>query len=1225
MNYLNKIIFINSASIKYAEINLNGHIHLIGTQGVGKSTVLRAMLFFYNADTAKLGILVNKKSYAEYYFQYFDSYIVYEVARAEGNYCVLSYKMNQRVMFRFIDAPYSKDFFIDDAGNVPTDWKGIATRLGALKVTFSAKIDSYIEYKNILYGAIASEKEKNEWKRYCLLKSEQYQNIPKTIQNIFLNAKVDANFIKQTLIASLEDENPMQNIRLDTYRMHLKDFKEQLKDIRQFRAAETMAAAAKIKENYAYIHSLDQKKITLAKEFIWAIAALDKHEPQLKAHFKQGEVDEKNILNQLETLKTEFAAKRTELKEKIAVQNSVLETIDKKKKYYEEQRIQFVIERVQRKQELLLDQKGREIEKKRLTDNYNSISEKYNILLQDNEHDLKNFENDKGSQKNEIEAQFLAEQIQIHEDANLAESEIKAVYQTEVVVLSSDIDDKKQIINNLNIEKNNIQYKSFFQTEIEAHQIELQKQEALIREADRSIENALKMVKQLKTDLQTKEKDLKQTLNLKKQKIEFLLENTEKRFGEVNLNWQNRQNSLFGWLTEQYPNWENTIGKVILDNEQVLFNPNLLPRFSAYQTSLSFYGIELDLNAIQRKVKTLADYEAEKSALEKSILNSKTDISNLESTFYKDKEIIEKEHARKIKKEQDVIQSQQYELVKATPKVKEAKIELEKWKKAAIAERTQQSENIQSALVTAEWQLSEAKKILQLKKETYEQQLKQSNTDKVERIKARKNIKSQNIQKINELINDKKSKFKIKEAQLKFEMQQELSNEGADTTRLDAINKRLKTIQNGLDYIEENQALVILYERDKLELFDKLADFTRAKTGFETRLELAKKQFEGDKIFINNDLHSIIERNSKTKEALKQIENDRQLVRQFKLSDVYKKLQDLFQSPTEAVETLKTCDELSRNLLQIHQDWKSSLDELKKNIRIFLDPFTENNILKFNKQLNTDDVNSFFQFAKSLDFFMEEQKIEHYEKIFNQKFGDIVKSIGNEIKTLVSKEDSLRKTTNSINRDFKNKGFASVIKEIELEIDDNITDEIVTMLKTIRKFNDEHITPFTDNNLFSDAKTNKNMEKAIQLVEKFIEKLGKDSREMVSLSDCFTLSFRIKENDNDTGKIDNLSNVGSAGTDVIVKALLNIALLNEFKEKASKKAKTFQLHCMMDEIGMLHPTNMRGILKFAEDRNIFLINGSPIATDVQAYKHVYILEKDSRNITKVKKLLTNNG
>ena len=91
MRYLNKIAFINSAAIRYSEVQLDGNIHLIGTQGVGKSTILRAILFFYNADTQRLGIPVEKKSYQDYYFPYADSSIIYEVAREDGWFTVLSY------------------------------------------------------------------------------------------------------------------------------------------------------------------------------------------------------------------------------------------------------------------------------------------------------------------------------------------------------------------------------------------------------------------------------------------------------------------------------------------------------------------------------------------------------------------------------------------------------------------------------------------------------------------------------------------------------------------------------------------------------------------------------------------------------------------------------------------------------------------------------------------------------------------------------------------------------------------------------------------------------------------------------------------------------------------------------------------------------------------------------------------------------------------------------
>ena len=101
MRYLNKIIFLNSAHIPYAEVKLDGNVHFIGTQGVGKSTLLRAILFFYNADKLRLGIPKEKKSFDAFYFPYANSYIIYEVMRENGAYCVVAAKSQGRVFFRF--------------------------------------------------------------------------------------------------------------------------------------------------------------------------------------------------------------------------------------------------------------------------------------------------------------------------------------------------------------------------------------------------------------------------------------------------------------------------------------------------------------------------------------------------------------------------------------------------------------------------------------------------------------------------------------------------------------------------------------------------------------------------------------------------------------------------------------------------------------------------------------------------------------------------------------------------------------------------------------------------------------------------------------------------------------------------------------------------------------------------------------------------------------------
>ena len=106
MRALRKIVFINSANIRYAEIKLDGNVHFIGTQGVGKSTLLRAILFFYNADKLHLGIPKEMKSFDDFYLPSLNSYIVYEVEHEHRPFTVLVLRSSGRACYRFIDAPF---------------------------------------------------------------------------------------------------------------------------------------------------------------------------------------------------------------------------------------------------------------------------------------------------------------------------------------------------------------------------------------------------------------------------------------------------------------------------------------------------------------------------------------------------------------------------------------------------------------------------------------------------------------------------------------------------------------------------------------------------------------------------------------------------------------------------------------------------------------------------------------------------------------------------------------------------------------------------------------------------------------------------------------------------------------------------------------------------------------------------------------------------------------
>lgn len=216
------------------------------------------------------------------------------------------------------------------------------------------------------------------------------------------------------------------------------------------------------------------------------------------------------------------------------------------------------------------------------------------------------------------------------------------------------------------------------------------------------------------------------------------------------------------------------------------------------------------------------------------------------------------------------------------------------------------------------------------------------------------------------------------------------------------------------------------------------------------------------------------------------------------------------------------------------------------------------------------------------------------------------------------KSGDINKVINNVNADFRERNFAGVIKSIELR-SERSEDALMRLLESIKEFNDEHRFSFGQLNLFSETEDKTDVtEKTINYLLRLVKVLLNDEhRELLSLKDTFKLEFRIVENDNDTGWIEKISNVGSDGTDILVKAMVNIMLINVFKKSMSRKFQDFSLHCMMDEIGKLHPENVKGILDFANARNIFLVNGSPTSYDVADYKYTYLLKKNNRSMTMI--------
>ena len=448
-------------------------------------------------------------------------------------------------------------------------------------------------------------------------------------------------------------------------------------------------------------------------------------------------------------------------------------------------------------------------------------------------------------------------------------------------------------------------------------------------------------------------------------------------------------------------------------------------------------------------------------------------------------------------------------------------------------------------------------------------------------------------------------------------MDAELKGLGVDINQLADIRHQLKEISDELKYIENHRSEYISWLNDTREYFnleqqkkDERKQVRQKIDDLQVKFQKRKQQYDEKLAYLSAELRSLQDEHKKLKEAIEK-------VRAFLNNP---------SCPTEVItagelETVKPLADILEELRDHINTRQQKFEDFKQAVIRFKSNFSPQNTFHFRTEFNLDA--DYTDYAAELNEFLSNNKIEQYRVRTSRQYATIIKRIARDVSDLSQHKSDIEKTILDINRDFRENNFVGVIKEIELRAMES-NDRLMQQLLNIKHFDDEHSYDIGQLNLFTaEDNLNRTNEQAVKLLMTLIEMMdAEQKREHITLSDTFKLEFKVKENDNDTNWVEKLSNVGSDGTDILVKAMVNIMLINVFKHKISRKFGDFKLHCMMDEIGKLHPNNVEGILKFANVRNINLINSSPTTYNAQAYKYTYSLSKDEKNNTVVRTLLT---
>lgn len=1212
MKYLNKIIFINSANIPYAEISIDGNVHFTGTQGVGKSTVLRALLFFYNADKHRLGIQQGQKSFDEFYFRQSNSHILYEVMRDNGAYTILVSRYQGRASWRFIDAPYQREWLIDDDKQVLSDWVKIRERIDK-NVAVSARIDSGLMFKDIIFGNTHDHK----YTRYALVQSAHYQNIPRSIQNVFLNTKLDADFVKNTIIHSMADED--LPIDLQTYRRLVTDFEREYDEIdcwfRQTRDGNfpVRTQALKIAEQGRKIVALDQQLLDVWQMLNHVVSDCEQQIPLLEAEAKEVNNSIEKERSREKELTADYDKEKDSLNQDLGGKKSKLKEIAQARKDFDAMGIKDKLALAAREDSIKQEIANKQMLLDDLLKTHASIEEKYNIARAKLHNALVAFDNAQNEALFQKQASLQKERNRYEDERSKGRNHIMEEYR----VWLHESDERLQVLLYEQHRADNA-LKELRQWHPMADNLKLVAAQLLQLNMDEKENDAQQMtvksqIAQITSEYEMKETELKQASDREQERLETDRTVCRERISKISNLLAHLDGSLYQWLCEHTEGWEDTIGKVV-DDERILYAQGLEPEAAGQSESL--FGIKLNLDHIDAVHHTPNEYMDEKKELEKQLQQLNRQLSQLPVTLQENISKLGKKYgaslnplrqkATKLKVEEEQIpvkrqnlQNKQHELeMEEQELIEQEKAKRERAFNVALL-------HVQSEKEARENKEAKNKKDLKDLDSLFNKSVKALNDD----LRVFQDMQKSEA-------DDRHNEFDDQKNQLDEQQKAELEGKGVDVNLLAGYRKALDEHSQLLQGIESDRDVVIRYRYAEENLFAKEPEIRKSIKDIENQVAMLRQRYEDKRSRIEKKRHEFEERQ---KIVLNDLEHRRDGLTQYhQVVEKEHLVPDTYLTDDTMIPTHQDCQQLLIQLRGTVNQKRESIDKLKDMVVSFNRYFKPQNAFHFNTMPVTDS--EYLQIAVDLQDFMDNNKIEEFRRRTSEHYKDILGRVSIEIGALMKRRSDVDGVILDINRDFVEKNFAGVIKSIELRANES-SDKLMQLLMSIHDYTVENELSIGELNLFSSDNRDEVNRKVVDYLKSLSHQLQNEpNRPTVSLGDAFRLQFRVKENDNDTNWVERINNVGSDGTDILVKAMVNIMLINVFKKKAARKSGDFIVHCMMDEIGRLHPNNIKGILQFANSRNIYLINSSPTSYNPYDYRYTYLLSKHGTK-TRVEKLL----
>ncbi|TEW52967.1 ATP-binding protein [Psychromonas algicola] len=655
------------------ELNLSGHTQLEGTNGAGKTSLMRLLPLFYGMRPSDIVSKVDQaKNFADFYLPRNSSMLVYEYQRPNEQICMAVASSDGRsVHFKFIDSAFDSKLFIGE-NNVPLVVSEVERSYRSLGIECSNYL-GVDKYRQVIQNLHAGRKikEVRQLQQRFSFSDAATPHLDKVV-NGTIEKNLDFDAVKQMLVAIAGDHLARSvNQEKEQITLNKEDISLWLADIQASRSIQRVSDKIALwQTDFTQLDNLLIKLQHLHAEMLNHQASIDllqQQRSQKKSQFKDEITSlEKQLKEQSASLQNDI----NQLLVAIEADQSRIDLLDDDKLKYDDDdaaSFQLQADNASRYQQALND--VNEIIEA-FEGNLNKVQAKFESLLQS-----------LTLQKVKDEARNNEQVATVKEQANVQLSVIAETYQSQLSKLNEQLNnnflklsmDSQTLQNQLKmveIEQGNIQLETELQTEINLNQANMSEAKDNLSQ----LLQALSTDNELVNDLEKKRNTL---LDRHKQENRQL-ENNKHLQQQLQLQLLPETGSLQYFLDneEKAKGWKNNIGKVLSCED--LARKDLNPRWvNQQEESSNLFGLQFDLEQLKNHDlqlnendlrEKLADVEHKITALSKHIETFEAELNELNKQIKNQQELIsdrkQKLQKAQLQREQLTTQSENLEAKK---------------------------------------------------------------------------------------------------------------------------------------------------------------------------------------------------------------------------------------------------------------------------------------------------------------------------------------------------------------------------------------------------------------------------------------------------------------------------------------------------------------------------------------------------------------------------------